>query len=228
MASVWQSRQHSWSSEAKSDTAAETLAVAVRFSGMDDVRSTRLLALAKRCLDEFPNRRLDSAIYCAIHNAVNVNTLDNDKLLEARDAGEILLENRNCVEECGWIEAPPYTEYLKAANTLLPDGQASMMLRPLRSWEWRLRMAIELSTIKPGACYKARNDIIYKVDRVDGDVEFIAYMRSESKPAYIKSHALLPLQLFVQAVVAEIECPPDLASAKSAKGNARSFSKDFS
>jgi len=54
---------------------------------MDDIRSARLLALAKRCLDELPNRRLDSAIYCAIHNAVDVNTLDNNKLLEARDAG---------------------------------------------------------------------------------------------------------------------------------------------
>lgn len=63
------------------------MAVAVRLPGMDDIRSARLLALAKRCLDELPNRRLDSAIYCAIHNAVDVNTLDNNKLLEARDAG---------------------------------------------------------------------------------------------------------------------------------------------
>ena len=90
---------------------------------------TQLAELAERCLREPASRGLDGAIYCAVHNIEDMNDLSNDNLLQARDSGEVLVEDHRGI---GWVEAPPFTAELKYAETLLPDGVVTICRDPRR------------------------------------------------------------------------------------------------
>jgi hypothetical protein len=80
-----------------------------------------LRELAHKCLNEPPSRRLDGEIYCAIHNIEDANLLITPGLVEAKEAGEVLVEHRPGAG-LAWVEAPPFTTQLKYAESLLPDG----------------------------------------------------------------------------------------------------------
>lgn len=104
-----------------------TFAVAMRCVPMDtnlalleEVSAGDLLALGERCLREPPSRSLDGEIYCAIHKIRDINPLHNDEMLKAKANGQILVEDDG--GEVGWIEVPPFTEELKYAQSLLPEG----------------------------------------------------------------------------------------------------------
>ena len=80
-----------------------------------------LYGLGARCLSEPASRRLDGEIYCAVHNVRDGNPLSSDRLLHARENGEVLVEH--CPGDgLGWIEAPPFTADLRYAESLLPEG----------------------------------------------------------------------------------------------------------
>ena len=51
-----------------------------------------LHGLGDRCLHEPASRRLDGEIYCTINNVKDLNPLVNDRLLQARERGEVLME----------------------------------------------------------------------------------------------------------------------------------------
>lgn len=91
----------------------------------------RLVGLAARCLREPPSRRLDGEIYCALHNVGDLNDLSTDNLLQAWADGDVLVEHRRSAE-VGWVEAPPFTEELKYAETLLPEGLTTICKEPRR------------------------------------------------------------------------------------------------
>jgi hypothetical protein len=93
-----------------------------------DPGATRLVLLAERCLHESASRRLDGEIYGAIHYIEDANTLSDDKLLEARDGGFVLV--RNNLGIAGWIEAPPLTSVRRYAESLLPEGLATICRHP--------------------------------------------------------------------------------------------------
>lgn len=78
-----------------------------------------LAELADRCLAGAPSRALDVEIYCAIHGIRDGNDLANPALAEARANGEALIVEPG---RQGWVEVPPFTEDLKYAKSLLPDG----------------------------------------------------------------------------------------------------------
>jgi hypothetical protein len=88
-----------------------------------------LVALADRCLREPASRRLDGEIYCALHNIEDINDLSDHKLMEARDNGWVLLEYQHGAGR-GWIEAPPFTAELQYAETLVPEGLATIARDP--------------------------------------------------------------------------------------------------
>jgi hypothetical protein len=90
-----------------------------------------LVALAGRCLREPASRRLDGEIYCALHNIRDINDLSDHKLMEARENGEVLVEHQHGAGR-GWIEAPPFTEELQYAETLVPEGLATIARDPRR------------------------------------------------------------------------------------------------
>ena len=80
-----------------------------------------LYGLGARCLSELASRRLDGEIYCVVHNVCDCNPLISDRLLHARENGELLVEH--CPGDgLGWIEAPPFTADLRYAESLLPEG----------------------------------------------------------------------------------------------------------
>ena len=80
-----------------------------------------LYGLGARCLSEPASRRLDGEIYCAVYNVRDGNPLSSDRLLHARENGEVLVEH--CPGDgLGWIEAPPFTADLRYAESLLPEG----------------------------------------------------------------------------------------------------------
>ena len=87
--------------------------------------------LAVRCLQEPASRELDGEIYCALHNIEDVNDLSSHNLLEARSNGEVLVEHRRG-GGIGWIQAPPFTAELRYAESLLPDGVATICRDPRR------------------------------------------------------------------------------------------------
>ena len=89
----------------------------------------KLGELAERCLREPASRCLDGEIYCVVHNIEDMNDLSNDNLLQARVNGEVLVEHHRGI---GWVEAPPFTAVLKYAETLLPDGLATICRDPRR------------------------------------------------------------------------------------------------
>ena len=78
-----------------------------------------LAMLANRCLLEPPSRALDVDIYCALHGIEDGNDLASPALVEARAKGDVLIVEPGLH---GWVEAPPFTEQLKYAKSLLPDG----------------------------------------------------------------------------------------------------------
>jgi hypothetical protein len=81
--------------------------------------SGALATLADRCLSEAPSRALDVEIYCAIHGIDDGNDLASPALVEARAKGDVLIVEPGLH---GWVEVPPFTEELKYAKSLLPDG----------------------------------------------------------------------------------------------------------
>jgi hypothetical protein len=88
-----------------------------------------LVALAGRCLREPASRRLDGEIYCALHNIKDINDLSDYRLMAARENGEVLVEHqRGAGRE--WIQAPPFTEELRYAETLVPEGLATIARDP--------------------------------------------------------------------------------------------------
>jgi hypothetical protein len=88
-----------------------------------------LVALAGRCLREPASRRLDGEIYCALHNVRDINDLSDHKLMEARENGEVLVEHRHGAGR-GWMQAPPFTAELQYAETLVPEGPATIARDP--------------------------------------------------------------------------------------------------
>ena len=62
---------------------------------------------------------------------IPTNTRSYNNLLEARCTGHVLVEH-GCGTEIGWIEAPPFTEELKYAETLLPEGVITICRDPRR------------------------------------------------------------------------------------------------
>jgi len=78
-----------------------------------------LAMLANRCLLEAPSRALDVEIYCALHGIEDGNDLGSPALVEARAKGDVLIVDPGLH---GWVEVPPFTEQLKYAKSLLPDG----------------------------------------------------------------------------------------------------------
>ncbi len=88
-----------------------------------------LVALAGRCLREPASRRLDGEIYCALHNIRDINDLSDHKLMEARENGVVLVEHQHGAGR-EWIEAPPFTEELRYAETLVPEGLATIARDP--------------------------------------------------------------------------------------------------
>lgn len=81
-------------------------------------RAHTLLALAYRCEWEKPSRELDGAIYCAVHDVVDLNGLQGEELREKRRNGEVAVENHKDAE-IGWRVAPLYTFRMEAAQMLL-------------------------------------------------------------------------------------------------------------
>ena len=88
-----------------------------------------LVALAGRCLREPASRCLDGEIYCALHNIEDINDLSDPKLVAARENGEVLVDHRHGAG-CEWIQAPPFTEELRYAETLVPEGLATIARDP--------------------------------------------------------------------------------------------------
>ncbi len=88
-----------------------------------------LVALAGRCLREPASRRLDGEIYCALHNIEDINDLSDHNLVEARENGWVLVEHQHGAGR-GWIEAPPFTAELQYAETLVPEGLATIARDP--------------------------------------------------------------------------------------------------
>lgn len=65
------------------------------------------------------SRRLDGALYCAVHDIEDLNDLSNADLVDARSRGEILIAQRRAT---GWAEVPRFTASLGCARSLLPDA----------------------------------------------------------------------------------------------------------
>ena len=91
----------------------------------------QLLRVAESCLQERPSRRLDGEIYCALHRIEDLNRVDNERLIDARLNGEVLVEGHRGLP-VGWIEAPPFTAELRYAEALLPDGVRTMLKDPIK------------------------------------------------------------------------------------------------
>ena len=91
----------------------------------------RLLRLAESCLTERPSRRLDGEIYCALHKIDDLNSVENERLIDARLNGEVLVRGHRGLP-VGWIEAPPFTAELRYAEELLPDGVRTILKDPMK------------------------------------------------------------------------------------------------
>jgi hypothetical protein len=91
----------------------------------------QLMRLSEACLLERPSRRLDGEIYCALHRIEDLNRVENERLIDARLNGEVLVEGHRDVP-VGWIEAPPFTAELRYAEALLPDGVRTMLKDPMK------------------------------------------------------------------------------------------------
>lgn len=85
------------------------------------------IAVSNRCLIEPASRALDAAIFCAVLGAKDVNPLSSAPLIEARARGFILI-NQPAIK--GWAEAPPYTEDLGYAKSLVPEGLSTIARDP--------------------------------------------------------------------------------------------------
>lgn len=91
----------------------------------------QLTRLAECCLNERPSRRLDGEIYCALHCIPDLNSVDNERLIDARLNGEVLVQGHRGLP-VGWIEAPPFTSELAYAEALLPDGVRTILRDPMK------------------------------------------------------------------------------------------------
>lgn len=116
-----------------------------------DPSASRLLALAERCLSEPPSRHLDGEIYCAVHHIEDVNDLSSDTLRQAWQRGQVLVEHHRGAE-IGWIEAPPFTEELRYAETLLPDGVATVCRDARRACATALNVRALVDAAPPPVC----------------------------------------------------------------------------
>jgi hypothetical protein len=85
------------------------------------------IAVSNRCLIEPASRALDGAIYCAVLGAIDDNSLSSAPLIEARARGCILINHAGIK---GWADAPPYTEDLACAKSLVPEGLATISRDP--------------------------------------------------------------------------------------------------
>jgi hypothetical protein len=85
------------------------------------------MAVANRCLIESASRALDAAIYCAVLGATDNNPLSCAPLIEARARGLILINQAGAK---GWVDAPPYTEDLGWAKSLVPEGLSTISRDP--------------------------------------------------------------------------------------------------
>lgn len=74
--------------------------------------------ISNRCLVEPASRALDAAIYCAVLGVSDANPLSCASLIEARARGLILI-NQPAIK--GWADAPPYTEDLGNAKSLVTE-----------------------------------------------------------------------------------------------------------
>src|SRR5215216_704430 len=86
-----------------------------------------LLAVANRCLRERASRALDAKIYYAALGIRDANELDSEFLIEARASGMVLIRTTGLM---GWLDAPPSTEDLNWAKTLVPEGVATISNEP--------------------------------------------------------------------------------------------------
>jgi hypothetical protein len=93
--------------------------------------SEQLRRLAEACLRERPSRRLDGEIYCALHGIADLNRVDNERLIDARLRGEVLVEDHRGLP-VGWIEAPPFTAELRYAEALLPENVRTILKDPMK------------------------------------------------------------------------------------------------
>src|SRR5260370_29123519 len=107
-----------------------------------------LVALAGRCLREPASRRLDGEIYCALHNIEDINDLSDHNLVEARENGWVLVEHQHGAGR-GWIEAPPFTAELQYAETLVPEGLATIARDPRIVWAAALHAPARTSAPAP-------------------------------------------------------------------------------
>jgi hypothetical protein len=87
----------------------------------------RSIRVANRCLTEPASRALDAAIYCAVLGTADGNPLTSAPLIEARARGMILV-NQAAIK--GWVDAPPYTEDLSCARSLVPEGLSTIARDP--------------------------------------------------------------------------------------------------
>jgi hypothetical protein len=85
------------------------------------------IAVSNRCLIGPASRALDGAIYCAVLGTIDDNSLGSAPLIEARARGLILMNQAGIK---GWTEAPPYTEDLACAKSLVPAGLATISRDP--------------------------------------------------------------------------------------------------
>lgn len=100
------------------------------------------------CLREPASRLLDAEIYCAVHGISDLNLLSDPNLLEARQNGHVLLLGLHG-EEIGLIEAPPFTEVLKHAETLLPADMTTICRDARRVCATALRVRALANTPPP-------------------------------------------------------------------------------
>jgi hypothetical protein len=88
---------------------------------------TSLIAVSNRCLIEPASRALDAAIYCAVLGVTDANPLSSALLMEVRARGFILIHHS---PRKAWADAPPYTEDLGCAKSLVPEGLSTIALDP--------------------------------------------------------------------------------------------------
>ena len=85
------------------------------------------IAVSNRCLIEPASRALDAAIYCAVLEVIDANSLSSAPLIEARARGLILI-TQPAIN--GWADAPFYTEDLACAKSLVPEGLSTIARDP--------------------------------------------------------------------------------------------------
>lgn len=88
---------------------------------------TPLIAASNRCLVEPASRALDGAIHCAVLGVTDANPLSSRPLIDVRGRGFILIHQP---PRKAWADAPPYTQDLDCARSLVPDGVSTISPDP--------------------------------------------------------------------------------------------------